>query len=58
MSQLGAPPALDGTLCPPPGMPGPGYVPPPWFLLRITGQGPAGAVSAELLTSCTTFASP
>ncbi len=55
LNQFGMTPAFDTTLCPPPSMPGPGVPPPPWFLARVTGQGPAGPIQVEVLTSCVTI---
>lgn len=48
---------FDLELCPPPmtGLPGPGDVPPPVFLARLTGQGGHGAYSTEVFVNgCTT----
>ena len=49
---------LPSALCPPPMNPMPGVTPmlPPYFLARITGMGPSGAVTIEALASCVTFA--
>jgi hypothetical protein len=42
-------------LCPVPSMPGPGFVPPPYFIARITGRNARGAASTETLATCTTI---
>ena len=44
---------FDTTLCPPPmtGLPGPGYIPPPVFLARLTGSGGHGAYSTEVFVN-------
>lgn len=49
---------LPAALCPPPMNPMPGVtpMPPPYFLARITGTGPSGAVTIEALASCVSFA--
>lgn len=50
---------LGTDLCPPPMTPGPGYVPPPVFLARFTGQGQAGAYSTEVFVgACSTTPTP
>lgn len=52
---------FDTTLCPPPmtGPPGPGFVPPPVFLARLTGQGGHGAYATEVFVNgCTTTSGP
>jgi hypothetical protein len=52
---------FDTQLCPPPmtGLPGPGYVPPPVFLARITGTGGHGTFSTEVFVNmCTTSSGP
>ncbi|MEI8255712.1 MAG: hypothetical protein WCJ30_08580 [Deltaproteobacteria bacterium] len=55
LNQFGTTAVFDTALCPPPTMPGPGMPPPPpWFVARVTGQGPAGPVQIEVLTSCVT----
>lgn len=46
---------LPSELCPAPGMPGPGFVPPPYFLAKLTGRNARGAVSTEVLSSCSTL---
>ena len=48
-------------LCPPPetGPPGPGFIPPPVFLARITGTGGHGAFSTEVFANgCHTLTTP
>ncbi len=47
ISLLNTTSTLPAELCPKPGTPGPGYVPPPVFLARITGNGEHGAYSTE-----------
>jgi hypothetical protein len=52
---------FDTDLCPPPmtGPPGPGYVPPPVFLARMTGQGGHGPYSTEVFVNqCFTTTGP
>lgn len=50
---------LGADLCPPPMTPGPGYVPPPVFLARFTGQGQEGAYVTEVFVgACATTATP
>jgi len=50
---------FDTMLCPPPMMPGPGYVPPPAFLARLTGQGGHGAYATEVfINGCGTTSGP
>lgn len=45
---------FSSELCPVPGMPGPGFVPPPYFLAKLTGRNARGAASTEVLSSCST----
>ncbi|MBK7395865.1 MAG: hypothetical protein IPJ34_06040 [Myxococcales bacterium] len=47
ISLLNTTTTLPAELCPKPGSPGPGYVPPPVFLARLTGTGEHGAYSTE-----------
>ncbi len=50
---------LGLELCPPPMDPGPGYVPPPVFLARLTGQGQRGAYATEVFVgACHTTTTP
>ncbi len=52
---------FDTELCPPPmtGPPGPGYVPPPVFLARMTGDGGRGSYSTEVFVNgCHTTTGP
>jgi hypothetical protein len=45
---------LGADLCPVPTMPGPGYVPPPVYLARLTGMGGHGAYSTEVFVGICT----
>lgn len=44
-------PMFDTSLCPSASMPD---LMRPWFLARVTGQGPSGPITAEALTTCRT----
>jgi hypothetical protein len=52
---------FDMELCPPPmtGTPGPGFIPPPVFLARLTGVGGHGSYSTEVFVNqCNTTSGP
>ncbi len=54
LNALGPAP-FASELCPPPAMPGPGSMQPPYFLAKISGLSARGAVTTEVLSSCTSI---